>query len=208
MEMKFRDRSEYRETVGECKLSLLQRIRLKLFIKKVKRYEVGGTKWQLTQERIALLPDWGFYARLRSAFYMATLNCGNVFYAHTGVSILYPKNITIGNNVSMNRYTTVTAREPITIGNDVLIGPYVVITSSNHRYEDVNVTINKQGHKDEPIVIEDDVWIGANSIILAGVTIGKGSVVAAGSIVTKDVEPYSVVGGVPAKLIKKRGENI
>ena len=201
---KHRDRSEHVETIGICKLNFCQKLKLYCFINRVKQYKLGETKWQITQEKIAQLPDWGFQARLRSSFYMATLSCGENFYAHTGISILYPKNITIGNNVSINRYTTITARAPINIGNNVLIGPFVVITSSNHEYRNKEELILNQGHNDKPIIIEDDVWIGAHSVILPGVTIGKGSVLAAGSVVTKNVEPYSVVGGVPAKLIKQR----
>jgi acetyltransferase-like isoleucine patch superfamily enzyme len=71
-------------------------------------------------------------------------------------------------------------------------------------FDEVDKTIKEQGVKKEFITIEDDCWIAANSVILAGVTIGKGSVVAAGSIVTKDIPPYSVVAGVPARVIKSR----
>jgi acetyltransferase-like isoleucine patch superfamily enzyme len=80
----------------------------------------------------------------------------------------------------------------------------VQILSQNHVIPEFNGRIFGSGHVKSKVRIEDDVWIGANSIILPGVTIGEGAVIAAGSIVTKDVLPFSIVGGVPAKLIKMR----
>jgi acetyltransferase-like isoleucine patch superfamily enzyme len=85
-----------------------------------------------------------------------------------------------------------------------MISPRVSIYAENHVFTDHAQTIKSQGVVRKNVIIEDDCWIAANSIILAGVTIGKGSVVAAGSVVATDVAPYSVVGGVPARLIKKR----
>ncbi|MCB2195276.1 MAG: hypothetical protein KQH79_05415 [Bacteroidetes bacterium] len=74
----------------------------------------------------------------------------------------------------------------------------------NHSIDDLDVPSILQDYYDGDIIIEDDVWIGANSVVVAGVTIGKGSVIAAGSVVTKDVEPYSIYGGVPSKKIRSR----
>ncbi len=202
--MEFRDRSEVKETIGALKLNWLQRLKIKRFINCVKKFPLGGTKWQLMQEKVSLLPDWGVPARLRAAFYMATMECGDKFYAHTGISMLYPKNIKIGERVSINRNTMITAKAPIEIGNNVSIGPNVVINSGNHNFSRKDIPICNQGHTVENITIENDVWIGASAIILAGVTIGVGSVIAAGAVVTKDVEPYSIMAGVPARLIKKR----
>ncbi len=93
----------------------------------------------------------------------------------------------------------------VEIGNNVIIGPHVSIPGSTHTFDDKKVPIMYQ--KDEILgtVIEDDVWIGSNVTIIDGVRIGKGSVIAAGSVVTKNIYPYSIVAGVPAKLIKKRG---
>lgn len=92
---------------------------------------------------------------------------------------------------------------PVTIGNDVIIAQNVVISGLNHGYEDISMPICKQPCTTKPILVEDECWIGANCVITAGVTIGKHSIVAAGSIVTKDIPPYSVVVGNPAKVIKK-----
>lgn len=92
---------------------------------------------------------------------------------------------------------------PVTIGNDVMLAQHIVISGLNHPYEDVTVPISVQKVTTKPIKIEDETWIGANSVITAGVTIGKHCVVAAGSVVTKDVPPYSIVVGNPARIIKR-----
>ena len=93
---------------------------------------------------------------------------------------------------------------PVTIGNNVILAQNIVMSGLNHNYTDVEIPIYLQGETVATITIEDDCWIAANTVILAGVTIGKGSVIAAGSVVNKDVPPYSVVAGVPAKVIKSR----
>lgn len=94
---------------------------------------------------------------------------------------------------------------PLTIGQDVMMGPDVMIYTRNHAIDRIDIPMMDQGDTEShPVVIEDDVWIGARVVIMPGVTIGKGSVIGACALVTKDVEPYTIVGGVPAKLIKKR----
>ncbi len=92
---------------------------------------------------------------------------------------------------------------PISIGNEVILAQNVVLSGLNHCYDDISLPPRRQPTKRRKITIEDEVWIGANSVITTGVTIGKHSVVAAGSVVTKDVPAYSVVAGNPAKLIKQ-----
>ncbi len=114
--------------------------------------------------------------------------------------------IEIGSNISFNSNVMINARGigKIIIGNNVLIGPNVVIRSNNHDYQDIEVPIIKQGMTKGQIIINDDVWISSNCVILPDCIIGKGAIVAAGAVVTKDVEPYSIVGGVPAKTIGMR----
>lgn len=92
---------------------------------------------------------------------------------------------------------------PVEIGNDVIIAQHVVLSGLNHSYEDIKRSIREQPVTTRPIVIEAECWIGANAVITAGVTIGKHSVVAGGSVVTRDVPPYSVVGGNPARILKQ-----
>ncbi|MHB8104018.1 MAG: acyltransferase [Dehalococcoidales bacterium] len=128
-------------------------------------------------------------------------------------SSLYALNggfISIGNSLSGNTNVVIDASDngSIIIGNDTLIGPNVVIRASNHNYDRVDIPIREQGHSGGKIIIEDDVWIGANAVVTANVVIGKGAIVAAGAVVTHDVKPYSIVGGVPAKVIGKRGKQV
>jgi len=92
---------------------------------------------------------------------------------------------------------------PVTIGNDIRLAQNITLSGLNHNYQGITTPIHKQGVSTSPIVIEDESWIGANVVILAGVTIGKHCVIAAGSIVTKDIPAYSVAVGNPARVLKK-----
>ena len=92
---------------------------------------------------------------------------------------------------------------PVTIGNSVIFAQNIVMSGLNHSYEDVTLSIDKQKVTTAPIIVEDECWIGANAVITAGITIGKHSVVAAGAVVTKDIPPYSVAVGNPARVIKQ-----
>lgn len=92
---------------------------------------------------------------------------------------------------------------PVTIGKQVIIAQNVVISGLNHNYEDVDCSIQSQGVRTAPIIIEDDCWIGANAVITAGTTVGKHSIIAAGAVVTKSVPPFSIAAGNPARIIKK-----
>ena len=110
--------------------------------------------------------------------------------------------ISIGNYVAINEKCRIRNCE---IGNYVLLAPEVYILHSGHKYESTEKVIYLQGETHYPkTIIEDDVWIGARSLILPGRKIGKGSIIAAGSVITKDVIPYTIVGGNPAKLIRMR----
>ncbi len=92
---------------------------------------------------------------------------------------------------------------PATIGNHVNLAQNVTVTGLNHNYQDADKRIDEQGVSTQPITIEDDVWVGANSVILPGVTLGKHCVVAAGSVVSRSIPPYSVCAGSPAKVVKQ-----
>lgn len=91
---------------------------------------------------------------------------------------------------------------PVTIGNEVMLAQNIVLSGLNHGYSDITRSIASQPVSTAPIVVEDEAWIGANSVVTAGVTIGKHAVIAGGSVVTKSVPPYTVVAGNPAKPIK------
>lgn len=136
--------------------------------------------------------------------------CGNNCLIGRGSDLTY-HNISLGDNVSIGKNAMfMCTRAEIRIGNNVMFGPHVFMITGSHRMDLIGrfmVSIcnaEKLPENDKDIIIEGDNWIGANAIILKGVTIGRGSVVAAGSIVTKDVPRYSVVGGNPAKEIKIR----
>lgn len=119
--------------------------------------------------------------------------------------------ISVGNNVNLGyRPILIASRSRIVIGDNVMFGPEVTIRGGNHRIDIVGkpmaaVRDSEKRPEDDPgVIIEDDVWIGSRAIILAGVTIGRGAVVAAGAVVTRSVEPYAIVAGNPARMIRKR----
>jgi acetyltransferase-like isoleucine patch superfamily enzyme len=136
--------------------------------------------------------------------------CGKKVYIGKGSDFTY-QNISIGNNVSINKDCMfMCTRSEIIIGDHVMFGPHVFMITGSHRtdvegkFMDQITNEEKRSSDDRCIILEGDNWIGANSIILKGVTIGRGAVVAAGAVVNKDVEPYSIVGGVPARILKYR----
>ncbi|MDA1082341.1 MAG: acyltransferase [Gemmatimonadetes bacterium] len=114
--------------------------------------------------------------------------------------------ISVGNRVTFTRnaHVNTAGGGRIEIGNDVLVGPNVVMRTADHRFQRTDVPIREQGHVPADIIIEDDVWLAANVVVLGGVHIGRGAIAAAGAVVTRDVPPLSVVGGVPAKVLKMR----
>lgn len=109
--------------------------------------------------------------------------------------------VKIGKNTRIGLGNTLIG--PVTIKDDVRLAQNVVLSGLNHNYEDVTQPIHAQGVSTAPIVVEEETWIGANVTIVAGVTIGKHSIIAGGSVVTKDVPPYSVAVGNPAKVLKQ-----
>lgn len=128
-------------------------------------------------------------------------SCGKDPLFITFSKFFVPKNIHMGNNIFINQQCIFVGDEKITIGDNVNIGFRCMIITSNNEVH-INPKTHERVHYNEPIVIEDDVWIGAGAIVLPGVTIGKGSVVAAGAVVTRDVPRNTLVGEVPARIIK------
>lgn len=171
---------------------------------------------------------WTIFHRYRYWKYSSKLgHCGEGVFFEKDVSIMrFPKNISLGDNmvvksgaricacnetatVSIGKNTTfgyhtfLFASEKITIGNDCLIAPFVYLVDSDHSI-DRGQNINLQPNITAPIYVGNDVWIGTGAKILKGVTVGDGAVIAAGALVKDDVEPYSIVGGIPAKKISER----
>ncbi len=124
----------------------------------------------------------------------------------TGVLRNLGESLTIGNNVGIAENSFIGVRGQVYIGDNCIFGPNVKIHSENHIFTCTNVPIKLQGEQRKGVRIEEDCWIGSGAIILDGVHIGKGSIIAAGAVVNKDVESYTIVGGVPAKLIRHREE--
>lgn len=114
--------------------------------------------------------------------------------------------IHIGKKTHIGESTIVFSDIGIEIGDNVIIGPQNIIIDFDHSFTSFEIPINQQAISRKEVTIEEDVWISSHCVIIRGVRIGKGSVVGAGSVVNKDVPPYSVVGGVPIRVIKKRGE--
>lgn len=112
--------------------------------------------------------------------------------------------IEIGDRVFIGAFVMIYGISKCRIGNDVLIGAHTSIVAGNHIFNDPSVPISQQGTDSQGICIEDDVWIGANCVVLDGVTVGRGAVVGAGSVVTKNVPPMAVVCGNPAKVMRTR----
>ena len=108
----------------------------------------------------------------------------------------------IGNNCQVNENVYI---QSAIIGNYVLIAQNVSILAVTHNFDSIDIPIIKQGStKADPVIIEDDVWIGRNVIVMPGIIIEKGAIVGAGAVVTKNVPPYAIVGGIPAKIIRYR----
>ena len=115
------------------------------------------------------------------------------------------ENIRFGSNTTVNGYNQFRCKKgKIIVGKNVLFGQFITVTAHSYNYADKDKLIVEQGMYINNVVIGDDVWIGAYSIIMPGVTIGNGAIVGAHSVVTKDVQPYEIWVGVPAKKIKAR----
>ena len=116
-----------------------------------------------------------------------------------GAVILRPDGLEIGSQVDIGEYTHIRAQGGVSIGNRVLIAAHTVISSRGHPTDQATFGVVE----DAPVTIEDDVWIGASAVILPGITIGTGAIVGAGAVVTRDVEPNTIVAGVPARELRK-----
>jgi acetyltransferase-like isoleucine patch superfamily enzyme len=124
----------------------------------------------------------------------------------TGVIADVGMGVSIGDNSAIGAYSFIGGQGGVDIGKNVLVGAGVKMFSENHIYDRLDIPIRQQGERRHGITIGEDCWIGAGSIILDGAALSKGCVVAAGSVVRGDIEAYSVIGGVPARILKSRNK--
>ena len=175
--------------------------------------------WLLTNE-LTCRPRW--WARLLVNPLFIKRGRGSVIRHSARLDLIPSKKFVIGNHSVIESWTTinngvgdviigdnsmittgVTIVGPVKIGDNVIVGNGTLVFGMWHNYEDINIPISKQGVGTKLTTIEDDAWIGGNVVINQGVTIGKHALVGTGSVVTKDVPPFCIVAGVPAKIIKK-----
>jgi putative colanic acid biosynthesis acetyltransferase WcaF len=138
------------------------------------------------------------YLRLQGA------KIGKSITYYPGIRINPCRRLKLGDHVDLAWGVIITTGGNVEIGDRTLIGYRTIISSANHVIPDGKGHIFGAGHDRKKVVIKNDVWVGGNCTIVAGVTIGEGAVVGAGSLVTKDVKPYTIVGGVPAKFLRER----
>jgi maltose O-acetyltransferase len=156
-------------------------------------------KWlPATNNRYITFPRYLRYFAARRLFD----SCGENVNIERGADFGTGNGVRIGNNsgIGVNAHL----RGPVEIGDDVMMGPDVIILTSNHNFEDLTNPMSRQGSTKKLVHIANNVWVGARVIILPGVEIGEGAILAAGSVVTKNVPNYAVVGGNPARIIKYR----
>jgi acetyltransferase-like isoleucine patch superfamily enzyme len=170
----------------------------------LKTLAVAGASY-LTNEVVCNVPSY----RIRHAWYTRVMGISmgphSAIQLHCYLWHFSPGDgrrnhlVTIGHHTQINRGCWLDGRGPITIGNQVSLGAQSMVMTTSHSIDDADFKLTNK-----PVVIEDHAWIGARAIVMPGVTIGKGAVVAAGAVVTKDVPSGLIVGGVPARVIRRR----
>ncbi len=135
---------------------------------------------------------------------LTSARVGGFCYVYRGATLSHTYGLRVGSDFHVNTGAHIDARGGIIIGNDVLIGPNSVVVSSDHAIDVApGQTRAAAGHTNKPVHIGNHVWVGANCVLRGGVTVGDHSVIASGAVVVKDVEPYTIVGGNPANLIRR-----
>jgi acetyltransferase-like isoleucine patch superfamily enzyme len=179
----------------------MEELPVKAVLGRIRRKVLPPSHWVLTNV-ISRVP----LARHRMAWYARS---GVAFEDHrTGIIMLgseisAPEQLQVGRNTAIGRRCVIDARGGIAIGRDVNISSYARLQTAKHLIDDPDFA-----HHYAPIAIGDRVWIAEGAVVLGGVTVGEGAVVAANAVVTKDVEPFSVVGGVPARVIGQRSREL
>lgn len=159
-------------------------------------------------EFLRWLPDDPGIWKRRKYLRQRLFACGDNLVVLQGVWLFAMERISLGDNVAIAADVKINASGGFSAGNDVLIGPGAKIWTCNHRFAAPNTPIRLQGYDYEPVALGHDVWIGAQCVILPGVTIGDHAVIAAGSVVTKSVPAWAVAGGNPARVIKSRNDKV
>ncbi|MDP3428325.1 MAG: acyltransferase [Humidesulfovibrio sp.] len=140
---------------------------------------------------------------------LGNLTLGHAATVSSGCTIICPNaRLSLGQRCYLNENVRLgsVGTAALTLGNDVMVGPNVVMDTSRHNDARLDIPMKDQGLSCAPISVGDDVWIGANAVITCGVVIGRGCIIGAGAVVTRDVPDRAVVGGVPARVIRIRGE--
>lgn len=160
--------------------------------------------WACVGSFLSLLPNESVFYQLRLKYYrLMGYDFGDKSNIAAGVVIR--GQVRMGHNCCVSNNCFLVGQDVfLTIGDDVMFGPNCVVVTFNHGFRRFEVPMLAQRNECAPIVIDDDVWVGANSTITAGVQIGRGAIVGANSVVTCDVSPYAIVGGVPARVIGTR----
>lgn len=164
---------------------------------------------------IVVLPNTYFGNKLRLFYWKRKLANPEIAFIGRNAQITLNVGMDLGRNFALGEFTAIEVgdSDPIYIGNDVAMARGTYLRSANHGIEDLTSAISTQGHTSKKIefqgrtysiVIEDDVWVGANAVILSGAHIGKGSVISASTVVSSDVPPYSIVVGNPGRVIANR----
>lgn len=130
--------------------------------------------------------------------------CGDNVSIHTNVIIFSPENLELGSNISIHPFCYIDATGTIIIGNDVSIAHASTIMSTEHNYENIDIPIKDQGCQKKLTIVHDNVWIASGVRVLAGTVINMGTIVAAGAVIKGQLQPNSIYGGIPAKLLKER----
>lgn len=194
---------------------LMRGFLFQFFLRKHDSYFFLGKKCQLKFKNkisIGRVVTIGDYVEINALSKRGVFIGNNVFIGRnsiiecTGVIRELGEGLKIGNNVGIAQNAFIQVRGFVEIGSNVMFGPGVSIFSENHTFRELDKLLIEQPTDRKGVKIENNVWVGANVIILDGVKIGNGAVIAAGSVVTKDVPPFTIVAGVPARVIKFRKE--
>ena len=176
-------------------------------MRKIKRYICYFFYYFIARHLPGSGLPYSFGAKSIRGFFVRGMveKCGKNVNVEHGAFLASGMDIEIGNNSGIGLNCRITG--PLSIGDDVMMAPGVMIFTQNHETSDLSIPMWRQTAPKLKVTIGNDVWIGANALILPGIKIGNGCIIAAGAVVTHDVPDYAVVGGNPARIIKYRNVN-